>query len=346
MTVRRHISRILTIAVSVVVLGAVLPSAATVAQEESLRNWPPPPQKAKISLLRIVKHPKDFWGGAGALSRIVGRVVGMPSGHDLWQPYGVCVGASGQVVVTDGGNGKIFLIDQEKKKSKEIVSAGETKLGEPVAVAIGAEGDFYVADSALGLLLHFDSRGGFKSAIGPDQLTRPTGLALDLERGRLIVTDTYSHMLWILDLDGKVLLSIGGRGSGDGQFNYPTHVSVSSSGDIFVSDALNHRIQVFTPEGEMKTAFGEPGDGLGAFNRPKGVAIDSKGHIYVVDALMSAVQVFDGSGRLLLVMGEPGDGDGQFSLPSGIFIDERDTIYVADTHNGRLQIFQFVGEEG
>lgn len=346
MIIRSSVLQILVVSVSVLVLGSALPCAAEVAQDKSLRSWPPPPQKAKISLLRIVKRPNDLWGGAGGLSKILGRVVGVASGRDLWRPCGVCAAPSGQVVITDGGDGKIFLIDQEKKKSEEITSAGKTKLGEPVAAAIGAGGDFYVADTALGLLLHFDRKGRYLNSVGSDQLTRPTGLALDKERGRLIVTDTSSHRLVILDLEGREVLSLGGRGNGEGQFNYPTHVAVSRSGDILVADALNHRIQVFTPEGEMKAAFGEAGDGLGAFNRPKGVAVDSKGHIYVVDALMSAVQVFDETGRLLLVIGEPGNGDGQFSLPTGIFIDGQDTIYVADTQNGRLQVFKFVGEEG
>jgi DNA-binding beta-propeller fold protein YncE len=327
-------------------VGATLSSETAGAGQESLRSWPPPPQEAKVSLISIVTKPNDFWGGEGRLSRILGRVVGKSAGHDLWRPYGVSAGPSGVVVVTDGGGGKIYLIDTNREKSREIDKAGETKLGEPVSVAIGADGDFYVADSALGLVLHFDRDGNYIRSIGQDQLARPTGLALDRGRSRLVVTDTSSHMVWVLDLDGKPLLSIGGRGVGDGEFNYPTHVSVSPGGDILVADALNHRIQVFSSEGELKAAFGEAGDGLGAFNRPKGVAVDSKGHIYVVDALMSAVQVFDESGRLLLVIGEPGDGDGQFSLPTGIFIDERDTIYVADTHNGRLQIFRFVGEEG
>jgi DNA-binding beta-propeller fold protein YncE len=295
----------------------------------------------RVSLRQIIEDPKDFWGGGSRIGGAIARAFGTASKAELWKPYGVCVTPSGAVVVTDNSRGAVFLIDRGRRKWKRIDKAGEVALGEPVSVAPGPDGGFFVADPALGAVLRFGPSGDYTGSIQVEGLGRPTGVAFDRDVGRLVVADTGTHRIWLLDPDGSVHFSFGGRGTEPGKFNYPTHVAVSPQGEILVTDALNHRVQIFDREGTLVGAFGEAGDGLGAFNRPKGVAADSEGHIYVVDALLCAVQVFDRDGTLLLAVGEPGDEEGQFSLPSGIYIGEGDEILVADTFNGRLQLLQY-----
>lgn len=343
-SVSKNLLRLLAILLAA---GASGPSLSTgeVLREEIIRSWPEAPQKARVHLIKVVESPGDFWGGKSALSGILGRALGVSSAGEAWRPYGVCVDPLGRVLVTDNAGGRVFLIDRDQKKTKEIKDAGDVKLSEPVSVAAGPAGDFFVADPALGLLLHYGKSGDFIRSIGPAELARPTGLAVDRLNGRIVVTDTAEHKVWILELDGTPVLSFGSRGAGSGEFNYPTHASVAPGGDILITDALNHRVQIFTASGEMKGSFGEVGDGLGAFDRPKGLASDGRGHIFVVDAMMSTVQIFDTSGTLLLVIGGPGTDEGQFSLPSGIYIDETGVIYIADTFNGRLQVFRFADEE-
>jgi len=137
-----------------------------------------------------------------------------------------------------------------------------------------------------------------------------------------------------------VLQTIGRRGTGPGEFNYPTALTLSR-GQLYVVDAMNFRIQALTPDGQFVRSFGQLGNRTGTMNRPKGIAADSDGHLYVVDALFETVQVFDPEGRLLYYFGATGRGPGEFVLPAGIYIGPRDTIYVADSYNRRVQVFRY-----
>lgn len=49
----------------------------------------------------------------------------------------------------------------------------------------------------------------------------------------------------------EFLLSFGGPGTGNGQFNDPEGVAVDSGGDIYVADTVNNRIQVFEPDSDL-----------------------------------------------------------------------------------------------
>jgi hypothetical protein len=131
---------------------------------------------------------------------------------------------------------------------------------------------------------------------------------------------------------------IGKRGSGPGEFNFPTAVTLSA-GRVYVVDSMNFRIQAFSPDGKFINTFGQLGNQSGTLNRPKGIAADTDGNLYIVDALFETVQIFDPAGRLLYYFGSTGTSPGQFRLPSGISIDERNRIYVADSQNRRVQVF-------
>ncbi|MFQ5940890.1 MAG: 6-bladed beta-propeller, partial [Nitrososphaerales archaeon] len=84
----------------------------------------------------------------------------------------------------------------------------------------------------------------------------------------------------------------GSKGSGDGEFNFPSGVGIDSSDNVYVVDISNHRIQKFTNDGKFIAKWGSKGSGDGEFNFPKGIAIDPSGKIYVTDASNHRVQVF------------------------------------------------------
>ena len=169
------------------------------------------------------------------------------------------------------------------------------------------------------------------------------GIAIDRARNLLYVVDSSRHqILCYSTTNGERVRSIGRRGSGDGELNFPTNVFVDRQGRVYVADTLNFRVQVFDATGAFVRTFGVLGDGPGTFNRPKGVAVDSEGHIYVADAAFDNFQIFDAEGQLLLYVGRGGFDAGQFMLPAGLYIDDRDRIFVADQGNSRVQVFQYV----
>jgi DNA-binding beta-propeller fold protein YncE len=257
----------------------------------------------------------------------------------LQKPFGLALDESGNLCVTDTGADLVCYLDFKKRKWRRYPAAGKTAFVSPVAVARHA-GIFYVADSTLGKILAFndDAKPVFEIA---SPLVRPVGLAI--AGNSLAVVDSQSHAVFVFDLTGKFLFKFGQRGTGPGEFNFPTHIGADVSGNWLVTDSLNCRIQVLSPRGDFISQFGSSGDTSGHFGRPKGVATDSFGHIYVADAMYDNVQIFDPAGHLLLNFCQGGDGPDGLSLPGGIAIGPDNSIYVADGYNHRVQMFKYLG---
>jgi len=156
------------------------------------------------------------------------------------------------------------------------------------------------------------------------------------------VTDTLRDQVFILDMQGNVLQTIGKTGVREGEFNFPTELRLAGS-NLLVVDAMNFRVQVFDRSGTFRYAIGKEGDGAGWIFRPKGIGFDSESHLYVVDGQWGIVQVFNEQGQLLYYFGGRGRGAEQFQLPTGLQIDKQDRIYVVDSFNRRVQIFHYYG---
>lgn len=178
--------------------------------------------------------------------------------------------------------------------------------------------------------------------VGEGFLRRPAGLAFDDQRGLVVVSDAGAHCLWLFDMNGRLERSIGERGPGPGQFNFPAQIAVDREGAVLVVDALNFRVQRISTSGAFLGAFGRKGDAAGDFSLPKGIAIDADGRVWVVDAHFENVQAFDPEGRLLLAFGGEGQAPGQFWLPAGAAIDGQHRLWVADAYNRRVQAFELL----
>lgn len=313
--------------------------AASVAAPDL--TWPQLPERARIRLVKVVARPEDL-GTPPSLWRRIGRFIVGKGEEQFIRPTGVAVNDS-VTYVADPGAHALWILDARAGRSLTVHEADGQRLVSPVAVAAGRNDRVYLADSYVRKVFIFDRSGRSKGAITSPDLRCPAGLAYDGERDRLYVVDSAEHAVWVFAGDGTPLGRIGRRGIGEGEFNFPSHLTVDRQGALYVTDALNFRLQMFNTDESFAGLFGEHGDSSGQFAMPKGVAIDSAGHIYVADALFDAVQIFDRQGRYLLTFGERGVQPGQFWLPGGLFIDNRDRIYVADAYNRRIQIFEYLG---
>ncbi|XP_078585759.1 E3 ubiquitin-protein ligase TRIM32-like [Branchiostoma floridae x Branchiostoma japonicum] len=77
-------------------------------------------------------------------------------------------------------------------------------------------------------------------------------------------------------------------GSGTGQFNCPSGVTVSDEGEIFVADFENRRIQVFTLQGTFVRQFPTVGSGKEMMRPCDVAALDREGNLWVVGGTESA----------------------------------------------------------
>mgnify|MGYP003575914300 CR=1 FL=1 len=136
----------------------------------------------------------------------------------------------------------------------------------------------------------------------------------------------------------------GTQGSGNGQFNDPSGITIDSSGRLYVVDTGNNRIQQFRlvnpcPSGTTQIvagvcfvrSWGSLGTGNGQFNKPLDVALDSAGRVYVADLGNHRIQMFRGTGAFMKAWSTDGPGSTQFNSLTGIAVDaSTNDIYALD----------------
>ncbi len=343
----RSCAWILAIAAALEVAGCGPPPGLLPPERQAVAGplvWPDAPERARIRFIKAIATPADlgiqpsFWERLGEL--LAGRA-------EAWMIRPTGVAARGEVLyVADPGAQALWILDGAAGRFKEIRGPRAQRLASPVGVALGREGKIYVADSYLRKIFIFDPDGNLTGSVAKAPFLRPAGIAYDEAADRLYVVDSAAHRVWILSGDGVSHGEIGGRGAGDGEFNFPTHVTLDRAGNIYVTDSLGFRVQIFMRDGRFLGSFGRHGDASGDFAAPKGLGVDSEGHVYVVDALFDTIQIFDRAGQFLLSFGERGVAPGRLWLPGGLFIDAKDRIYVADSYNQRIQIFQYLAGAG
>lgn len=332
-----------------VLAGCAQPTGPVFEPLEIPLYWPAPPEKPRIEYVGALETDRDLKAGRSMLESIGQFLFGERPIQPMASPYSIASDGNDRIFVCDSG-GKVVHVFNLESRDYERWTPSEKDgegFGQPIGVCWHRQGAgggrLYVADAAVGTIFTFDTRGRLLGEIGSDHVTRPCGLAIDPKRGRLYVADPAQHQVVVLDERGNLLQTLGTRGTGDGEFNFPTDVAVDSNGRLYVSDSLNFRVQIFDADLNFIRQIGRRGNTPGHFSQPKGLAVDSEDHLYVVDAHFEAVQIFDALGRLLLFFGSEGHGPGEFWLPAGLYIDHDDRIWIADSYNRRVQVFQYLG---
>jgi uncharacterized protein (TIGR03437 family) len=214
-----------------------------------------------------------------------------------------------------------------------------TSLSGPGGLAIGPNGDLFVADSGNNRVLEFPSGAGSGAAAvrvfgqpgmttsvrqqaSAQTLATPLGIAVD-PASNLYVADAGANRVVIFPntqnapVAGSAAAFVIGQAnfstSGAGTFKTPIDLAVDSSGNIYVADNGDNRVLIYpslvflplsggTPTGVV----GQPSFASGAanYNSPDGLA--------TAEGLSS---------------------------PVGIYLDRQDTLYVGDTGNNRVVQF-------
>lgn len=180
---------------------------------------------------------------------------------------------------------------------------GPAQLESPRSVALGPEGDLYVADTGNHRIVVLSPEGepraawgSFGAEVRPGEqplLNEPWGLAV-ADDGSVYVADTWNHRIQRLSPEGDVLSSFGTYGASEelDSFWGPRDVAVDEEGRVFVADTGNKRVVVYDADGQAVTSFGGGGAAMGFLDEPVGLAIGPEGRVFVADTWNQRVQVF------------------------------------------------------
>ncbi|MDH5231036.1 MAG: 6-bladed beta-propeller [Gammaproteobacteria bacterium] len=334
-----------------ITLLLILTACSTTPEQQATTNkptanlaWPQAPADPRIKFETIISDTDDFYVKKGAFSRLLDVVFGKNS-FRLVRPMAIIESGTTLYIADPGVNG-VHCINRDNAKYQLLGQQKTNKLQSPVGLAANEHGHVFIADSMRRqIFISKKACEPLQVFITTHELNQPTGVKWDTSTQTLFVVDTKAHTVKQFSNKGKLLNTFGQRGLGEGEFNFPTMITLDSNGLLYVSDSMNFRIQVFTNDGRFVRQFGRLGNGSGDFSRPKGLAIDQAGHLYVVDSLFHSVQIFNSEGEFLLNIGGQGQAPGEFWLPTGIYISSNNKIYVADSHNQRVQVFSYIEQK-
>lgn len=236
----------------------------------------------------------------------------------LRNPQGMALLAT-QLLVCDQGRSDIVAVD--------LASGSSTIWGDPghrprcpVAIAVGADSDVYVADTNLRSVLHYGAdqrfREEIKPADRPNEEFRPVGLCV--ERDVLLVGNVSGRRIDRWNLTTRQWLeSLKPPGSQPGLVA-PTGLALTKEGTLLVVDSVGGRVFRYHKDGRWLDPIGRPGRGQGEFTRPKQVCVAADGLIAVTDAGRQSVVVFDRDGRFVTEIREQSAARAELTLPFGI----------------------------
>ncbi|XP_072047403.1 uncharacterized protein [Amphiura filiformis] len=132
----------------------------------------------------------------------------------------------------------------------------------------------------------------------------------------------------IWEMDGV----IGGRGAGEGQFDWCRGVTVSLDGHCVVADWGNHRVQVFNKDRSFKCVLNTSKTMHGRLSMPHDAACLPDGRFIAIDK-SKFVRVYDPDGKFLFrfeTVCEDNVAKGEAVELSCVAVDRRSRVFVGD----------------
>lgn len=200
-----------------------------------------------------------------------------------------------KVWVTDRERHVVMEFTLDGKLLRTLGTEGKSGLGEnefnkPADVAIGSNGDIYVADGyANSRVMRFGADGKFEAqwggkGSGPGQFDLVHNVAID-KKGRVYIADRENKRVQIFDADGKFLDEWTHLGKVFGLY-------IDDKGTVYTTDGESNNVYVVSAKGEVISKFGKTGEGPGEFRMAHSITTDAKGNIYVSEGDGMRIQVF------------------------------------------------------
>jgi len=243
---------------------------------------------------------------------------------ELDNPVGLALDKIGNLFIADAGNNVIREMSLSTGNittfagnnslgagyAGDGAAATSAQLNDPVAVAVDAFENLYIADANNNVIREVAS-GNISTLIGAaatvGQFSHEDSVVIDANQN-LFIADTVGRRIVEFTAGGSFNVVAGNTSygfSGDGgpataaSLFDPMSAVVDSSGNIYIADTLNSRIRV-VKNGIISTIAGTDfsgyvGDGgpamQAALNFPRAVAVDAAGNVYISDSANNVIRM-------------------------------------------------------
>lgn len=262
-------------------------------------------------------------------------------------PTRVAQDPNGNLYITDSRAGRVV-----KLNTNGVAVATNSLLNKPLGVAVGNQGLVYVGEEGVGRVQVFNTALTnvlYSLGKGSNEFQLANHIAVDttVSNGWIYVSDSRANQI-LCYTNAALVKTIGTKGTGTSQFDFPAGVYVSPGRELFVVDQNNDRVQVFNSTGTFQRAFSlrVPTVDLvttNIYGRAQGITGDSAGRIYVTDAFQDEIKVFDTAGAYLATIGGFGEWIGQLRSPGSAVLGADQRLFVTSVDNNRMEIFTIQG---
>jgi sugar lactone lactonase YvrE len=321
--------------------------------------------------LRLFPTPAAAVGDVALSSeRWVSRAASVRTACLLVAALGTALGLRGQSVYATPYT-FTTLAGRADAEGNTNATGTSARFAQPKGLAVDANGNLYVADTANHMVRKITSAGVVTTfadaasvAAAPNLSVRqlgffyPVGVAVD-GAGNVYVADNGYQAIWMVSGSGAVT-QVAGGGMGPGNapqdgvgtlasFAAATAIAADSSGNLYVADGYTIR-KIALDSGRVITFVGDArlfgnADGTGGaarFSGVSGLAVDAGGTLYATDTGGNfTVRRITAAGVVTTLAGTAGtigsaDGTGpaaQFTALNGIAADSNGNLYVTVANN-------------
>jgi hypothetical protein len=172
-----------------------------------------------------------------------------------------------------------------------------------------------------------------------DGLSQASALDISTD-GELFIVESGKNRVIKLDINGTLIDSFGGRGSGDYQFDQPNSLEATNGLKVYISDLGNRRIQMYDNRNQFLGSITSPNLSKFRFD-PTFIGVDGYGNVITYLKTDHLIVRFGLMGRLDLEIGPLQDYG--INRVSG-FLVHKDRYFVTDPSQGLLHRFSAEGE--
>jgi sugar lactone lactonase YvrE len=294
---------------------------------------------------------------------------------DLASPFGAEFDAKGNLLILEytsslralTPDGKLIALcgDGTKGDGGDGGPATAARLNAPHAVAVGADGVAYIADSLNHKVRAIDPKTsvirtfagttkGYAGDGGPAAKAQFSGIyciSFDPAKDKMIVTDLENRRVRVIDMKSGVVSLVAGNGKKgvpmdgavaiDAPLVDPRAATMDSKGNVYLLERGGHALRVVDPAGMIRTLIPP-----GTIKGPKHLCIDRNDDVIIADTdNHRIVKWLAAEGKLVPVAGTGKKGTAgvggapeklEMNEPHGVYLDAKGELYISDSMNNRV----------